>query len=138
MGHLCYCCCCCCYVDVEGTVLRFVQDVLDPLQQLVSDGCHLTRRTGQSISEAGFSNVDLNMASFSNAAFINPQVYGVAHRWQEMEHLFPHFHCLFFYALFLCCRPIFEAGETLINQPWASISVLVRPFISSTGRVRSE
>ncbi|XP_022968082.1 methyltransferase-like protein 7A isoform X1 [Cucurbita maxima] len=64
----------------EGTVLRFVQDVLDPVQQLVSDGCHLTRRTGQSISEAGFSNVDLNMASFSNAAFINPQVYGVAHR----------------------------------------------------------
>ena len=61
-------------------MLRFVQDVLDPLQQLVSDGCHLTRRTGQSISEAGFSNVDLNMASFSNAAFINPQVYGVAHR----------------------------------------------------------
>ncbi|CAK9316720.1 unnamed protein product [Citrullus colocynthis] len=60
----------------KGTVLRFIQDVLDPLQQIVSDGCHLTRRTGQNIMQAGFSNVDLNMASFSNAAFINPQVYG--------------------------------------------------------------
>lgn len=61
-------------------MLRFIQDMLDPLQQIVSDGCHLTRRTGQNIMQAGFSNVDLNMASFSNAAFINPQVYGVAHR----------------------------------------------------------
>ncbi|XP_022151259.1 methyltransferase-like protein 7A [Momordica charantia] len=64
----------------EGTVLRLIQDVLDPLQQIVADGCHLTRRTGQDISKAGFSNVDLHMASFSNAAFINPQVYGVAYR----------------------------------------------------------
>lgn len=61
-------------------MLRFVQDVVDPVQQIVADGCHLTRRTGESIREAGFSNVDLNMASFSNAAFINPQVYGVAYR----------------------------------------------------------
>ncbi|XP_011655689.1 methyltransferase-like protein 7A isoform X2 [Cucumis sativus] len=64
----------------EGTVLRFIQDVLDPLQQIVADGCHLTRRTGQNIIQTGFSNVDLNIASFSNAAFINPQVYGVAYR----------------------------------------------------------
>lgn len=62
----------------DGTLLRFVQNVLDPLQQTVADGCHLTRETGKNISEAGFSSVDINTAFLSNAAFINPQVYGIA------------------------------------------------------------
>ncbi|KAG6397734.1 hypothetical protein SASPL_143904 [Salvia splendens] len=30
----------------DGTLLRFVQGILDPLQQTVADGCHLTRHTG--------------------------------------------------------------------------------------------
>ncbi|KAB1208107.1 Methyltransferase-like protein 7A [Morella rubra] len=64
----------------EGTVLRFVQSVLDPLQQTVADGCHLTRETGSQISEAGFLGVELNSGFLSNAFFINPHVYGVAHK----------------------------------------------------------
>ncbi|CAE5963565.1 unnamed protein product [Arabidopsis arenosa] len=39
----------------DGTFLRLVQNVLDPLQQVVADGCHLTRRTGESILEARFN-----------------------------------------------------------------------------------
>ncbi|XVE91514.1 hypothetical protein REPUB_Repub01dG0016400 [Reevesia pubescens] len=39
----------------DGTILKFWQNVLDPLQQTVSDGCHLTRETGKYISTAGFS-----------------------------------------------------------------------------------
>ncbi|XP_002522459.2 putative methyltransferase-like protein 7A [Ricinus communis] len=62
----------------EGTFLRFVQNLLDPLQQTVADGCHLTRETGKKISEAGFSGVDLNTTFLSKTAFINPQVYGIA------------------------------------------------------------
>ncbi|XP_030956936.1 methyltransferase-like protein 7A [Quercus lobata] len=62
----------------DGTVLRFIQNVLDPLQQTVADGCHLTRETGMKISEAGFSGVELNKAFLSNAFFVNPQVYGIA------------------------------------------------------------
>lgn len=68
-----YCCC-----GADGTILRLIQSVLDPLQQTVSDGCHLTRETGTHISEAGFSGVELSMASLSNAFFINPHVYGIA------------------------------------------------------------
>lgn len=68
--------CCCCGAD--GTVLRLLQSVLDPLQQTVSDGCHLTRETGMHISEAGFSGVELSMAFLSNAYFVNPHVYGIA------------------------------------------------------------
>ncbi|KAE9454501.1 hypothetical protein C3L33_13594, partial [Rhododendron williamsianum] len=54
------------------------QGVLDPLQQTVSDGCHLTRTTGKYISEAGFSDVDLNMVFVPNAYFVSPHVYGIA------------------------------------------------------------
>jgi len=62
----------------DGTVIRFVQGVLDPLQQTVADGCHLTRTTGKYISEAGFSDVDLNMVFVSNAYYLSPHVYGIA------------------------------------------------------------
>ncbi|XP_058193463.1 uncharacterized protein LOC131310459 isoform X3 [Rhododendron vialii] len=62
----------------DGTITRFVQGVLDPLQQTVSDGCHLTRTTGKYISEAGFSDVDLNMVFVPNAYFVSPHVYGIA------------------------------------------------------------
>ena len=69
---------CHCFGGADGTVLRFIQNVLDPLQQTVGDGCHLTRETGMKISEAGFSGVELNKAFLSNAFFVNPQVYGIA------------------------------------------------------------
>lgn len=62
----------------DGTLIRFVQGVLDPLQQTVSDGCHLTRTTGKYISEAGFSDVDLNMVFVSNAYYLSPHAYGIA------------------------------------------------------------
>ncbi|XP_057509587.1 uncharacterized protein LOC130792147 isoform X1 [Actinidia eriantha] len=61
----------------DGTILRCVQGVLDPLQQTIVDGCHLTRKTGKNISEAGFSDVDINTAFLSNAFFVNPHVYGI-------------------------------------------------------------
>ncbi|XP_061366336.1 uncharacterized protein LOC133309569 [Gastrolobium bilobum] len=64
----------------DGTFLKFVQRVLDPLQQTIADGCHLSRETGNNISRAGFSSVELNMAFLSNAAFINPHAYGIAHK----------------------------------------------------------
>ncbi|KAK9276836.1 hypothetical protein L1049_006373 [Liquidambar formosana] len=62
----------------DGTFLRVLQNVVDPLQQTVSDGCHLTRETGKSISEAGFSGVDINTTLVSNATLISPHVYGIA------------------------------------------------------------
>ncbi|KAH6798084.1 hypothetical protein C2S52_022638 [Perilla frutescens var. hirtella] len=46
----------------EGTILRLVQGILDPLQQTVADGCHLTRRTATNIARAGFCGVDANEA----------------------------------------------------------------------------
>ncbi|CAL1370646.1 unnamed protein product [Linum trigynum] len=62
----------------DGTALRFLQNVLNPLQQTLADGCHLTRQTGTEISKAGFSHLDLNIASLSSASFVNPHIYGMA------------------------------------------------------------
>ncbi|XP_073130716.1 uncharacterized protein [Henckelia pumila] len=64
----------------DGTILRFVQGILDPLQQIVADGCHLTRNTGTDIARAGFSSIDINQASVSTLSIISPHVYGIARR----------------------------------------------------------
>lgn len=66
------------YCGADGTVLRFLQNVLDPLQQTVSDGCHLTRETGKHIFEAGFSGVNISSTSLRNAFVASPHVYGIA------------------------------------------------------------
>lgn len=62
----------------DGTFLKVMQRFLDPLQQVVADGCHLTRETGGIISKAGFSSVDLKTAFLSSTSLINPHAYGIA------------------------------------------------------------
>ncbi|KQK01954.1 methyltransferase-like protein 7A [Brachypodium distachyon] len=62
----------------DGSLLQFVQSALDPLQQFVSDGCHLTRKTAENIEQAGFSSLSMNTARLSSAYIISPHVYGVA------------------------------------------------------------
>ncbi|GAB4840034.1 hypothetical protein Ancab_020743 [Ancistrocladus abbreviatus] len=62
----------------EGTFRRYLQNFLNPLQQMVADGCHLTRDTGKCIAEAGFVHVDSSMAFLSKASLVNPHIYGVA------------------------------------------------------------
>ncbi|KAJ4761486.1 Ubiquinone/menaquinone biosynthesis C-methyltransferase UbiE [Rhynchospora pubera] len=62
----------------DGTFLRFVQGVLDPLQQVVADGCHLTRETGKQIAGVGFSRLSLNNAFLKSVSLFGPHVYGIA------------------------------------------------------------
>lgn len=64
----------------DGTILKFVQGVMDPLQQTVADGCHLSRNTGASIAAAGFSSVDMNMVFLPALSLIGPHVYGTARK----------------------------------------------------------
>ncbi|CAA3022696.1 methyltransferase-like protein 7A isoform X2 [Olea europaea var. sylvestris] len=64
----------------DGTIHRLVQGVLDPLQQMVADGCHLTRNTGTSIAKAGFSDLDINQVVLSTASLVNPHIYGIARK----------------------------------------------------------
>ncbi|KAH0460713.1 hypothetical protein IEQ34_011376 [Dendrobium chrysotoxum] len=62
----------------DGSFLRFTQSILDPLQQFFADGCHLTRETGEQISHAGFSDVNINMTSVPTISILSPHVYGIA------------------------------------------------------------
>jgi hypothetical protein len=62
----------------DGSFLQLVQGALDPLQQFVADGCHLTRKTAENIKGAGFSSLSLNAVRLSSAYIISPHVYGVA------------------------------------------------------------
>ncbi|KAL9999878.1 putative RNA-directed DNA polymerase [Helianthus debilis subsp. tardiflorus] len=64
----------------DGTFLKVIQRALDPLQQVVADGCHLTRETGESISAAGFSSTDIKKVFLSSASLINPHAYGIAYK----------------------------------------------------------
>ena len=57
---------------------RVSQTVLDPLQQLLADNCHLTRDTGRLIEEAGFASVDVQQFEVDGASLIAPHVSGVA------------------------------------------------------------
>ncbi|EOA34009.1 hypothetical protein CARUB_v10021505mg [Capsella rubella] len=66
----------------DGSFFRHVQNVLDPIQQVVADGCHLTRKTDLHISAAGFGGgAEINNAAiYSFPWIIRPHVYGVAYK----------------------------------------------------------
>ncbi|CAH8364330.1 unnamed protein product [Eruca vesicaria subsp. sativa] len=66
----------------DGSFFRHVQNLLDPLEQVVADGCHLTRNTGLYISAAGFGGgAEINTASIHSFPWIiRPHVYGVAYK----------------------------------------------------------
>lgn len=66
--------------STDGTLRKSLQKILDPLQQTVADGCHLTRETGKYIREAGFSDVNINTTFLSSASLMNPHIYGIAHK----------------------------------------------------------
>nr|BAO45871.1 methyltransferase [Acacia mangium] len=67
------------HVGAKEGALRFIQKILDPLQQTLADGCHLRRDIESYISEAEFSRVDLNTLSLKKALCLNPYIYGVAY-----------------------------------------------------------
>ncbi|KAJ3694955.1 hypothetical protein LUZ60_000332 [Juncus effusus] len=62
----------------DGSFLKLMQGFLDPLQQFVADGCHLTRETGKEIARVGFSDLNLNNAFLNSVSLFGPHVYGVA------------------------------------------------------------
>ncbi|KAG0583747.1 hypothetical protein KC19_3G160000 [Ceratodon purpureus] len=62
----------------EGDSLRFWQGLLDPVQQLVADGCHLKRDTLGFIEAAQFASVDARRVTVNGASLIGPHVVGSA------------------------------------------------------------
>lgn len=62
----------------EGEPLRFWQNLLDPVQQLVADGCHLTRDTLSLIEAAQFASVSAHKVQVEGLSIIGPHVIGIA------------------------------------------------------------
>jgi len=63
--------------DDAGLALR--QRVLSPLQTVVADGCHLNRRTGMEIRNAGFrGGVEMEYIMLDGNGIISPTVFGIA------------------------------------------------------------
>ena len=56
------------------------QVALTPLQVKSADGCHLDRRTLETIKAAGFSRVDAEYFELSGFYYLNPTVAGIATR----------------------------------------------------------
>ncbi|KAL0701270.1 hypothetical protein Bca4012_057392 [Brassica carinata] len=66
----------------NGSLFRCLQKLLDPLQQIFADGCHLTRNTRECILEAGFSGgAEIETVSMYSFPWITrPHIYGVAYK----------------------------------------------------------
>lgn len=62
----------------RGTSLRTFQNVIQPLWTLIGDGCHPNRETWQTISQAGFSRVELEHFRYPGAGPVGPQIAGYA------------------------------------------------------------
>ncbi|GMH58732.1 hypothetical protein TL16_g02675 [Triparma laevis f. inornata] len=54
------------------------QNVMTLTQVKVADGCHLNRKTGETISNAGFKKVDLDYFELKTFSYLNPTVAGIA------------------------------------------------------------
>lgn len=58
--------------------LRALQRAFSPLQVESADGCHLDRRTLETIRAAGFASVDAQYFELQDFLYLNPTVAGIA------------------------------------------------------------
>lgn len=54
------------------------QILATPMQVVRADGCHLDRKTGDTIKNAGFASVDIEYLELKNFGYLNPTVCGIA------------------------------------------------------------
>lgn len=59
-------------------IILVAQIALTPLQVEAADGCHLDRRTLETIRGAGFARVDAEYVDLQGFWYLNPCVSGIA------------------------------------------------------------
>lgn len=62
----------------QQTGLRRVQNWVEPLWQVIGDGCHPNRETWLALENAGFERVDYQHFRANVPAIVSPQIIGVA------------------------------------------------------------
>lgn len=58
-------------------LLSLGQRLLDPLQSLVADGCHLTRDTGRALRDAGYDTAGVESFQVEGLGILAPHIAGV-------------------------------------------------------------
>ena len=66
------------YAPGNKPLLRLGQTLLNPLQQLLADGCHLTREPTTAMAAAGLSIKHLSRFQVEGESLIAPHVAGIA------------------------------------------------------------
>jgi len=64
----------------DNNLLRLQQRFLEPAQQLLADGCHLTRETESYIMSSGFQVLSSTRYNFKPLGVIGPHIAGLAER----------------------------------------------------------
>lgn len=64
--------------DFDPGLLRLQQALLDPLQQALADGCHLSRDTAATIQAESWSQLQVQSFRVDGASLISPHIRGVA------------------------------------------------------------
>lgn len=67
-----------------GTVLRAQQEALDPLQQLLAGGCHLTRETDRLFQQATTAAASSSSSS-PGGAVGGPPLFSRVEKWDYIE-----------------------------------------------------
>ncbi len=62
----------------RGSLMREVQNFIQPLWTLAAAGCHPNRETWETIAHAGFAQVKLEHFSVPGAGLVGPQIAGSA------------------------------------------------------------
>ena len=66
------------HVVAPDKQLRLFQHLLNPLQQVSADGCHLDRDTLSAIQSSGFGRTDVSRFTVPGLGLIGPHVAGIA------------------------------------------------------------
>ena len=66
------------YAPEDRKLLQFGQKLLNPLQELLADGCHLTRDPLSVVQRSGFQSVEARRFDVPGLGVLGPHVSGIA------------------------------------------------------------
>ena len=63
----------------HGSFLRSAQNIFNPINRVIADGCNCNRETWSSIQHAGFSHVELSHTRLGGTMLVHsPHIFGYA------------------------------------------------------------
>lgn len=66
------------FASEDKKLIQFGQKILNPVQQLLADGCHLTRNPLKAFQMAGFENLQTQTFQVPGLGVLSPHISGIA------------------------------------------------------------